>query len=483
MTDPMQFLDILDSSLSEAELGTLCRQFGVAYSAFPGATKRDKTREFLGYIRRQGRMAGLAEATVALRPDLTKPVAQLFESKEQDLAWLDQVAGGDGGVMDSGLTWRWSASSGARMVNTDLPTQPPPAVGPPGETGEPSLPDVPENPYSPGRKVADDAMFFGRRLEREQARAYLMDRAHVAIVSGRGFGGSSLLHSIARALSDEKRFLVAFVEMKNPAYYTLPSLLNMIWTQWWAQVKPGTSVLVTTLAEFVTAVRKLNSAGFRPLLFLDELEQLVWRPSVFEDNLYNAWHELGHEGLLGFAVSAHAPVADLMAQAELSSKFHELFQQLSLGLLDETAARDVLTVPSEAAGLSIPDGAVDHLLAQAGPHPFFLHLAGLYIFSALSRGTYSRSAVSEQFEAAAEPYWQEIWDSLSPLAQEHYPADYARITDGMAGRQLRILANKGFVIADERGFQPLSKGFAGWVRRMRAATESAAAAVAGPEPL
>ncbi len=78
MTDPMQFLDILDSSLSEAELGTLCRQFGVAYSAFPGATKRDKTREFLGYIRRQGRMAGLAEATVALRPDLTKPVAQLF---------------------------------------------------------------------------------------------------------------------------------------------------------------------------------------------------------------------------------------------------------------------------------------------------------------------------------------------------------------------------------------------------------------------
>ena len=79
----MQFLDILDGSLSEAELGDLCRQFGVTFRAFPGASKRDKTREFLSYIRRQGRMAGLAEATVALRPDLAKPVAQLFESKEQ----------------------------------------------------------------------------------------------------------------------------------------------------------------------------------------------------------------------------------------------------------------------------------------------------------------------------------------------------------------------------------------------------------------
>ncbi|HMT21849.1 MAG TPA: hypothetical protein PKE20_11505, partial [Promineifilum sp.] len=112
--DPMQFLDILDSSLSEAELVELCRRFGVAYGAFPGETRRDKTREFLGYIRRQGRMSGLAEATVALRPDLSPAVAQLYESKEKELDWLDQVAGGEGKALESGLTWRWPASSGPR---------------------------------------------------------------------------------------------------------------------------------------------------------------------------------------------------------------------------------------------------------------------------------------------------------------------------------------------------------------------------------
>ena len=92
----MQFLDILDDALTEAELSELCRRFGVAFAAFPGATKRDRTREFLGYVRRQGRMAGLAEATVALRPDLNTAVAQLYVGKEQELAWLDQIAGGEG---------------------------------------------------------------------------------------------------------------------------------------------------------------------------------------------------------------------------------------------------------------------------------------------------------------------------------------------------------------------------------------------------
>lgn len=481
--DPMQFLDILDSSLSEAELSALCRQFSVAYGAFPGASKRDRTREFLGYIRRQGRMAGLAEATVALRPDLAGPVAQLFEGKEEELAWLDQVAGGEGGAMESGLTWRWSASSASRvagMNSTDHPTATP--DGGFEQTLDPPLHAESYNLYTPGLKVANDAMFFGRMVEREHLGRQLTKEGHVAVVGGRGFGGSSLLLSVARSMEEDGRFLPGYVDMKDHANHSMPGLLNNIWTQWWGRVKPGNLVPVRTLAEFVTAVRKLNVAGYKPLLFLDELEQLAWRPRVFNDNLLNAWYELGNERLLGFAVTGHASPADLLVQGELNSKFYELFQQLDLGLLDEQAARDLLTMPSLDAGLTLPDGAVDHLLAQAGPHPFFLHLAGYYLFDALSNNVYSRSEVTDRFESAAEPYWQELWDSISPLAQAHYPSRHIKVTVSMSVRQLRILDRKGLVIADNTGFRPFSEGFARWLRRMRAATE-AAAAVANPAPV
>ncbi len=470
----MQFLDILDGALSEAEMTALCRQFDVAYTAFPGGSKRDKAREFLGYIRRQGRMAGLAEATVVLRPDLAQPIAHLFAGKDQELVWLDQIAGGEGRAMESGVTWRWPAAP----ADPERPTQPilayqvAPAATPPA------------NPYTPGAPVTNQAMFFGRRHESEQLLTQMRAKEHVAVVGSRRFGASSLLYQTAQMLADDPQLLAAFVDMKNPAHRTLPGLLNAAWTQWWARVQPGKPVPARTLAEFVTAVRKLNAAGFRPVLFLDELEQLLWRPAVFDNNLFAAWHELARDGLLGLAVTAHASPADLFVQTDFSPPFHELFQSLNLGLLDVAAAHELLAAPPRAAGLALPDGAVDHLLDRAGPHPFYLHLAGHYLFDAVAQGDYSRDGVEAHFLAAAEPYWQEMWDSLTPLAQAHYPAGrvahermaQAHADDGMAGRQLRILVNRGLATADVDGYRPFSRGFADWVARQRAATEAAALA-------
>ena len=82
---------------------------------------------------------------------------------------------------------------------------------------------------------------------------------------------------------------------------------------------------------------------------------------------------------------------------------------------------------------------------------------------------------------AAEPYWQEMWESLSPLAQEHFPVSMVREGGGMGGRQLRILANRGLVVPDEGGFRPFSGGFAAWLARMRAALQ--AAAEVAPTPI
>lgn len=479
--DPLRLLDILDSHLSEEELSALCRQFGVAFGVFSGASKRDKVREFLGFIQRQGRMVGLAEATIALRPDLTEAVAELYASKEQELSWLDQVAGGTGQSLDSGLTWRWTTSSGSRSIAAETTTASKKNNGreyAPIDDDGPS-PNPLQNPYTPGTSVIDERMFFGREAETEQVTSLLADGRHVAVISHRGIGASSLLAHIARTISAGKDILSARVDLKDPAYHAPDVLLNSIWTQWWGRVRPGNSVSVRTLAEFVTAVRKLNAAGFRPILFIDELEQLAWRPAMFDTAFFAACHELGREGLVTYAVTAHSAPADLLAQADLKSGFYDLFQPVNLGLLDEPAARALLSVPIQRIGLSVPDGAVEYLYLHAGPHPFFLHLAGLYLFESLAGGNYSRGEVIRQFEIAAEPYWQELWDSLSPLAQSHYPPGLMHLPDGMGGRQMRILANRGLIIAEDEGFRPFSDGFARWLGRMQAALE-AAAAVASP---
>jgi len=482
--DPMRLLDILDAHLSEAEMSALCRQFGVAFGAFPGGAKRDKMREFLGFIQRQGRMGGLTEATIALRPDLTEAIAGLYEGKEQELSWLDQVAGGIGQSLDSGLTWRWTTSSTGRQTTAGSSSAANKGITPDmtlaGEDPSPSR-DV-DNPYTPGARVVDEAMFFGRETETEQIGRLFEDGRHVAIIGHRGFGASSLLYHVSHALGDRDKTLIAYADMKDAANHTPADLLNAIWLQWWERVRPGNNVPVRNLAEFVTAVRKLNAAGFHPVLFVDELEQLAWRSASFDDGFFAAWYELGREGLVQFVIAAHSTPADILAQADLKSSFYELFQSVNLGLLDESAALSLLTSPIRRAGMSVPDGAAEYLYLHAGPHPFFLHLAGLYLFDAIADGNYSRGEVVRQFEIAAEPFWQELWDSISPLAQSHYPTALIRVSDGMGGRQMRILANRGLVVVEEGGFRPFSDGFARWLARMQAAIE-AAAAVADAIPL
>ena len=469
--DRMQLLDLLDAALSETELTELSRQLTVSFAAFPGRTKRDRTREFLGYVGRQGRDAGLAEALVALRPDLATPVAHLFAGNDAQLNWLDQV-GGAGQAMASGVTLRWPTAGEAAGRPLFLPV----AAPAPEEPSAVSDPPPSANPYTPGRKVSDDGMFFGRDAERAAIVEALAAGEHVALVAARTFGASSLLHHAAGHTAEPQ--LAAVADLKDPAWQTLPGLLNGVWSQWWARVKPGQAVAVGTLADFAIAARKLHAAGYRPLLCLDELEQLVWRPAVFDDALFDAWLELGREGAIGFAATAHVAPAELLAQAGYRTRFYELFRQIDLGLLDDAAARSLLTVPAERAGLAVPGGVAEVLLAQAGPQPFFLQLAGHYLFEGLAGGAFDQTTVTRRFQAAAAPHWQELWDSLSPPAQSHYPTARANATGGMAGRQLRLLANRGLVVADDSGFRPFSDGFAAWVGRLRAAGEAAAVATA-----
>ncbi|HQF72227.1 MAG TPA: hypothetical protein PLH39_13225, partial [Promineifilum sp.] len=63
----------------------------------------------------------------------------------------------------------------------------------------------------------------------------------------------------------------------------------------------------------------------------------------------------------------------------------------------------------------------------------------------------------------------------SPLAQSAYPVTATPGPRGVGERPLRILANRGLLIADERSYRPFSEGFAAWLRRERAGGEAAAA--------
>lgn len=457
--DPMLFLDLLDESLSDIELSALCRQFGVAYGRFPGGSRREKVREFLAYIQRNSRTIGLAEGITSLRPDLVPAISRIFQSNEQNIAWVGDAAVGESSAFDNDPAWRWQPTVISGQAQ-------------PGSTARKGRDEQVikiANPYTPGRAIADSAMFFGRANELQKMKQNIFAGHHTAIIGSRHAGSSSLLFQLSKSFSGASKYVAATIDLTVPANLTPPGLYDSAWVQWWRQVKPGKVPHLRKLSDFVTAVHKLNDAGYRPLLLLDELEQLVWRPALFNDGVFETWRSLANAGLICFVITSHGPPADLMIQNGFKSRFYELFIPINPGLLDNVAAREMLVVPTKRAKLELSDFATDYFLDKAGPHPFFLQMAGYYLFDALARQEYSRGKVESFFNAAAEPFWQEMWDSMSPLGQEYYPASLMMAGKGMGGRQRRIMAGKGLAIIEDEQVKPFSSSFADWLGRLRAA--------------
>lgn len=481
--DLLALLNAIDDAYSEPELQGLCAQLGVDYRLLPGYAKRDKVRGLVAQMEREGQLPALAAVVAAERPALSPIMLPFVRLLDEDLAWLDnppesivipgslaRPPAGDPLLVRAQRNSEGFAPNAVGQPSGGPPSDPPPSTSNRKET--------PPNPYTPGRPVAEPDMFFGRAAETRRLAEAVAAGQHVLVVGPHRIGKSSLLQQVARSQPVSDRLLRAYVPLGQESNRGKVRLAHAAWEQWWTQVRPGNVPVVESATVFEALVRKLEAAGYRLLLALDDLEQLAWRPRTFDPVLISTLKRLASEQIITILGGSRLPQAEHVAPADAPdlvalADFAALFRPLDLGLLDGEAARATLVEPLVARGLRSPEGAADHLLDLCGPHPFFLHLGGLYLYEGLSRRSYSRALVAEQFQAAAEPFWQELFESLSPPAQAQLLAAGQPPASPVAERQMRIMANRGVLLPESGGYRPFSQGFARWLARMKAARQAA----------
>jgi hypothetical protein len=61
---------------NESELRDLCFDLGLDYDDLPGAGKKDKARELVGYYHRRGRIGHLVQACLRRRPGISQGEAR-----------------------------------------------------------------------------------------------------------------------------------------------------------------------------------------------------------------------------------------------------------------------------------------------------------------------------------------------------------------------------------------------------------------------
>jgi hypothetical protein len=483
--DLLALLNQIDSAYAEPELQGLCAQLGVDYRVLPGYAKRDKARELIATMSRRGQLASLAAVVASERPALAPTLMPLVRTLDGDLDWLDR-AGDDRpdrqqpSGRSSGASAAGAAVSVAMPVGAVTPvihggsSGPVPPVPPPagnGTAGSIVGADLPATSYTPGRPLTDAAMFVGRAGELQFLREAVDAGQHIALVGPRRIGKTSLLRHFARGLAGTDGRLVALAELSEPRLQEENALVRDAWRQLWSQVKSGPVPAVEGVQVFMALVRKLNAAGFRPVLVLDDVEQLAWRPRTLGAGLVDGLRALAAEQQVTLVVAATAPLGEVFMPGHAYGPFAALFRQLDLGLLDDESARSLLMRPGvETEG--IPN-AGDDLIALAGPHPFYLHLAGHYLVCGPNE-----KPPADCFSAAAEPFFQDLWESLSPLAQSALLAR-SPATNPVMARQLRVLANRGVLVPKGEGYRPFGRAFEAWLNRQAAAK----VAVLAPAPV
>ncbi len=272
------------------------------------------------------------------------------------------------------------------------------------------------NPYSAGGLVAERAMFFGRDEELKRLRERLSKGDSTAVVGLRRIGKSSLLYQLAaRADALPEGVVALYLDLQDAAHHAPLGLLAAALRGLDEKLNGRYGFAPPAgLAGFAAAVRQMAADGCRPVLCLDEVEELTTRPA-FDDDFFEALRALGNARALAFVTASGESLDVLLRHGGRTSPFYNLFINLDLAGISDDGARALLRQPFLAAGRQpLPTEYIDDVLALAGRHPFYLQMAAYHLFDLLKDGrVLNRAALREAFARDAERHFRGLWRALS----------------------------------------------------------------------
>lgn len=186
--------------------------------------------------------------------------------------------------------------------------------------------------------------------------------------------------------------------------------------------------LESDLADLIVAVGEAaKERGSAVILVIDELQYV---PEEQLAALISALHRAAQKQLPITMLAAGLP--QLLGQMGRAKSYAErLFEFVSVGPLDEAAARDAIRLPVEREEEAIDDAALDAIVAQTQGYPYFLQEWGKHGWDAADGSPIS----AEDIEAATR-------SALAELDASFFRVRFDRLTPAEK-RYLRAMAGIG----------------------------------------
>jgi class 3 adenylate cyclase len=249
-------------------------------------------------------------------------------------------------------------------------------------------PEGPANPFIWRGGITRAEDFFDRDGEQRTLRAYLAGRQNCQIVGPRRIGKTSLLRQIERAAPKwDAASRVAYLDLQDPRCYTLKGWLSL------ASRGCNWTTAPATLADFADCVDAAITDGQRPVLCLDEFEELTARRDEFTRDFFMTLRSCAQRGLSVVTVSQR-PLSDLTDRGDPTSPFYNTFPLLRLGLFSPPDASDFINLYR----VGVPrfnDDERRAILDFAKGHPLALQVACFHVLESNGGGTTLTAAIQQ----------------------------------------------------------------------------------------
>lgn len=156
-----------------------------------------------------------------------------------------------------------------------------------------------------------------------------------------------------------------------------------------------------TLQEFQENILLLNQNGIRPVICLDEFENLLDINS-FSDQFFDVLRHLMSESALAFIIASTQPLGDLVSANKYTSPFFNIFTIVEIGEFIVAHGLDEPNLIIERGhGCDQPFSASDtaRMRKLAGAHPYKLQLAGSLIYQSKVNGNTNWKSINKEFNA------------------------------------------------------------------------------------
>ncbi len=295
------------------------------------------------------------------------------------------------------------------------------------------------NPFFHRGPIRDQAYFFGRDYEMSQALSLLANGQSVSLMGQRRIGKTSLLFHLANpeiftqyGLNSNEHLFVyldcgglsgldqfdlyrVLLEEIDDALVDKNSPTGHL-----DGVKQAESITYRT---FERTLRPLIRQGWKPIILLDEFEGMSRNPHLDPD-FFSGLRALTARYPLAYVTASKQPLLALTyADAGvLSSPFFNIFANIRLGLFTQTDAYKLVASLANKGQVAFTPTTVETILNLAGPHPFFLQIAGFHAYELwqakktnLVDEDYLK--LDNRFRTSVEEHFIYYWRNLSAVEQ------------------------------------------------------------------